>query len=104
MARRNTAADITPAGDIAFNPWFITPAPWAMHEAPVALPSTSRGSLSRLVEGLILDTLMSYKNIVAAAQKEFPTCLTSTKSVASVAAALKRAGKPVPSRLPQRAI
>jgi hypothetical protein len=57
------------------------------------------GQLSRRVEALVRDTTMSYKDIVAMVQEEFPDCNTSTKSVASVASTMRKNGTPVPLRL-----
>ena len=62
------------------------------------LPKTD-GSLSRRVEKLLLETTMSYADIVATVREEFPHAQTSTKSVASVACTMRKKGQPVPLRL-----
>lgn len=63
-----------------------------------SLPRTD-GSLSRRVESLLLNTTMSYADIVATVRDEFPQANTSTKSVASVACTMRKKGQPVPLRL-----
>ncbi len=62
------------------------------------LPKTD-GSLSRMVEGLVRDTTMSYADIVAAVREQHPHAQTSTKSVASVACVMRKKGIHVPLRL-----
>lgn len=57
------------------------------------------GGLSRLVEGLVRDTTMSYVDIVAKVKEEYPDANTSTKSVASVACVMRKKGINVPLRL-----
>ncbi len=61
--------------------------------------TTPTGDLSRRVEHLLLNTTLSYQDIVSMVRDEFPTCNTSTKSVASVACVMRKKGRPVPLRL-----
>lgn len=68
-----------------------------------SLPRTD-GALSRRVESLLLQTTMSYADIVAAVKDEFPHAQTSTKSVASVACAMRKKGFSVPLRLKLNAV
>ena len=57
-----------------------------------------RGGLSRMVESLILNSPLTYGQIVMRVRENYPDCRTSTKSVASVARDLKKKGYPVPNR------
>lgn len=80
-------------GDLAWDAGFH----W-LQPKRAALPSTG-GGLSRRVEHLLLNTTMSYADIVATVRDEFPTCSTTTKSVASVACVMRKKGRSVPLRL-----
>lgn len=62
------------------------------------MPKTD-GTLSRRVEYLVRETTMSYVDIVATVRQEFPHANTTTKSVASVACVMRKAGTHVPYRL-----
>lgn len=59
-----------------------------------------RGGLTRLVESLLMDPALSYLDIINAVLKDFPKANTSARSIASVAAGMRRAGKNVPMRRP----
>ena len=61
-------------------------------------PSTG-GGLSRMVEDLVLNTALSYQEMVAMGREEYPAANTSTKSVASVACVMRKKGQNVPLRL-----
>ena len=66
---------------------------------PAARSAADKGSLSRMVEELVLSSAMPYAEIVAAVKGRFPDASTSTKSVASVACVMRAKGKAVPYRL-----
>lgn len=59
-----------------------------------------KGGLTRLIESLLMDPRLSYVDIIRAVVAEFPKCQTSTRSIASVAATMRRKGKDVPMRRP----
>jgi hypothetical protein len=63
----------------------------------------ARGGLTRLVESLLMDPALSYLDIINAVIKEFPKANTSARSIASVAAGMRRKGKNVPMRRPAKA-
>mgnify|MGYP006921346877 CR=1 FL=1 len=62
-----------------------------------------RGGLTRLVESLLMDPALSYLDIIHAVLKDFPKANTSARSIASVAAGLRRKGQNVPMRRPAKA-
>lgn len=62
-------------------------------------PSSTNGDLSRYIEDMLLNTTMSYKDIVALTLETYPHANTSTKSVASMACVMRKKGINVPLRL-----
>lgn len=59
----------------------------------------AKGSIGKLVASLLLDAEgFDYPSIVEIVRGEFPDAQTSTRSIASVAAALRRSGVEVPMR------
>lgn len=71
----------------------------ASHEAEEAA-ETGRPKLtiSRLTEKLLMDETLGYAAIVEQVVAEFPNAKTTTRSVASVAAVLRKRGARVPKR------
>lgn len=61
-----------------------------------------RGGLTRLVESLLMDAELSYLDIINAVLKDFPKANTSARSIASVAAGMRRKGIEVPMRRPAK--
>jgi hypothetical protein len=76
-------------------------AAFALLAMPASAPKEAHklGSLSRMVEDLVLNTSLSYEMIVHQVKEAYPQAATSTKSVASVACVMRKKGKPVPYRL-----
>lgn len=66
-------------------------------EAKVHGPEPKR-TIGSMVQELLLDETLDYPTIVDRVVAEFPEAKTSTRSVASVAAALRRKGTNVPVR------
>lgn len=62
----------------------------------------TRGGLTRLVESLLMDPALSYLDIINAVLKEFPKANTSARSIASVAAGMRRKNIAVPMRRPAK--
>lgn len=63
----------------------------------------TRGGLTRLVESLLMDPALSYLDIINAVLKDFPKANTSARSIASVAAGMRRKDIDVPMRRPAKA-
>lgn len=62
-------------------------------------PTEARGGIGRMIEELLVDAEgYGYGEIVDLVRREFPKATTSRRSVASVAAALRRRGVEVPMR------
>jgi len=71
----------------------------ANHEAAVATETdTPKLTISRLTEKLLMDENLGYAAIVDQVVAEFPNAKTTTRSVASVAAKLRKKGTIVPMR------
>lgn len=62
-----------------------------------------RGALTRLVESMLMDAEITYLDIIHAVLAEFPEANTSARSIASVAAGMRRKGIEVPMRRPVKA-
>lgn len=68
-------------------------------EAPAETTKVAKGSIGKLVASLLLDAEgFDYPSIVEMVRREYPDAQTSTRSIASVAAALRRSGVEVPMR------
>ena len=76
----------------------LAPKARARRKAAAAASGEPRGMLTRLVESLLMDAQLSYHDVVEAVVSEFPKAGTSSRSVASVAAAMRRGGRDVPMR------
>ena len=80
----------------------------AHHEAKGAAETdTPKLTISRLTEKLLMNENFGYAEIVDRVMAEFPDARTTTRSVASVAAVLRKNGTPVPKRRtkkPQREV
>ena len=61
-------------------------------------PKKDRGGIGRLVNELLVDTDLDYKAIVEKVKENFPDAKTTARSVASVAADLRRDGVDVKAR------
>jgi hypothetical protein len=61
--------------------------------------SAPKGELSRLVESLLMDGSLTYRDILEAVKAEFPDANTTNKSIASVASVMRRKGHDVPKRV-----
>ncbi|SFC59546.1 hypothetical protein [Tropicimonas isoalkanivorans] len=61
-------------------------------------PEGPKGSIGGLVQKLLLEPDLGYREIVDRVVAEFPEAKTSTRSVASVAAVLRKKGVEVPRR------
>lgn len=71
----------------------------ATHEAEDAAETgTPKLTISRLTEKLLMDETLGYAAIVEQVVAEFPNAKTNTRSVASVAAVLRKRGTRVPKR------
>jgi hypothetical protein len=62
------------------------------------VPKTDRGGIGRLVNLLLTTTDADYASIVASVKEKFPEAKTTARSVASVAADLRRDGVDVKTR------
>ncbi len=60
-------------------------------------------TISRLTEKLLMDETLGYAEIVDQVVAEFPGAKTTTRSVASVAAVLRKKGAEVPTRRSRKA-
>lgn len=60
----------------------------------------NRGKISALIRAMVMDASKTYEDIVAAVKKAHPEAKTTARSIASIAADLRRAGQDVPSRRP----
>ena len=56
------------------------------------------GTIGELVHELLMDVDLTYLEIVALVKEKFPDARTTARSVASVAAVLRKKGAPVPTR------
>lgn len=65
---------------------------------PLPMGAVVRGLISAEVRRLLLDTPSTYAEIEAAVRAKYPEAKTTTRSIASVASDMRRAGKPVPQR------
>lgn len=71
----------------------------ANHEAEdTAEDHKPKLTISRLTEKLLMDENLGYAAIVDQVVAEFPDAKTTTRSVASVAAVMRKNGTPVPTR------
>lgn len=61
----------------------------------------TRGKLTRLIESLLMDPKLSYLDILKVIDGEFPTAHTTARSIASVAAGMRRKDIAVPMRRPE---
>ena len=68
-----------------------------IREAKVHGPEPKR-TIGSMVQEMLMDETLDYPTIVDRVVAEFPEAKTSTRSVASVAAALRRKGTDVPAR------
>lgn len=66
--------------------------------APEAKPAEKKVTIGSAIETLLMDAGMSYTQIVDVIHAQFKGCNTSARSVASVAARLRRDGLEVPMR------
>lgn len=60
-------------------------------------------TIGAMVGELLLDPDLGYEEIVELVRKQFPDAKTSARSVASVAAVMRKKGTPVPLRKPRKA-
>lgn len=67
-------------------------------EQPSEQPKADRGGIGRLVNLLLTTTDLDYASIVARVKGQYSEAKTTARSVASVAADLRRDGVDVPSR------
>ena len=67
-------------------------------EPVLTVPKPAIGAIGKMVEELLKDASLSYFQIVERIADAFPTARTSRRSVASVAADLRRRGVDVPMR------
>lgn len=63
-----------------------------------AEPKPARGTVGAMVKDLLLDASLSYAEIVTRVMAAHPRANTSTRSVASTAAVLRKGGTDVPTR------
>ena len=71
----------------------------AIHEAEEAAEGDKpKLTISRLTENLLMDENLGYAAIVDQVVAEFPDAKTTTRSVASVAAVMRKKGVDVPMR------
>jgi hypothetical protein len=63
-----------------------------------------RGGIGRMVNVLLTETADDYASIVAKVKEAFPEAKTTARSVASVAADLRRSGVDVPTRRKAKAV
>ena len=61
-------------------------------------PEKPKGTIGRLVEELLMDEALDYTAIVDRVMAEFSNAKTTARSVASVAAVLRKKGVDVPKR------
>ena len=61
-------------------------------------PKVDRGGIGRLVNLLLTTTELDYASIVGRVKEQYPEAKTTARSIASVAADLRRDGVQVPSR------
>ena len=77
----------------------VEPVQTVAEAAPVeTVPKPAIGAIGKMVEELLKDASLSYFQIVERIADAFPTARTSRRSVASVAADLRRRGVDVPMR------
>lgn len=67
-------------------------------ETKPAEPEVKAPKIGELIAQLVMDATMSYDQIVTLIHEQFKPCNTSARSVASVAARLRRSGVDVPHR------
>lgn len=70
-------------------------------ETPAPAPE-KKPTIGSVVETLLMDASLSYSQIVETIHKEFDNCSTSARSVASIAARLRRDNVDVPMRRKQK--
>lgn len=73
-------------------------APKTQPAAQKAPKDETRGLISRMVRNLLLNTSKPYSEIVEQVRKHYPDAKTSARSVASVAADMRKAGQAVAHR------
>jgi hypothetical protein len=102
MARKTNAAVAGAVAEIEAAPVENVAAPVETAKAePVeveAAPVAPVGAIGRMVEELLRDASLNYFQIVERIVAAFPDARTSRRSVASVAADLRRRGVDVPKR------
>lgn len=67
-------------------------------ETKPAEPEAKAPKIGEMIAQLVMDATLSYDQIVNCIHEQFKTCNTSARSVASVAARLRRDGVDVPMR------
>jgi hypothetical protein len=75
---------------------------WVKSLTRIKPTGDQRGLISAKVRCLLMDTSDSYKLIVEAVKAEFPDANTTTRSVASVAAELRKCGQTIAFRRPTK--
>lgn len=69
-----------------------------------AEPEVKTPKIGEVIAQLVMDATLSYDQIVNCIHEQFKTCNTSARSVASVAARLRRDGVEVPHRRKAKAV
>lgn len=62
------------------------------------IPKSPKGELSRLIESMLMDSTLTYRDILEACRSEFSDCSTTNKSIASIASVMRKKGHDVPKR------
>lgn len=75
-----------------------TPTPDRKQSSETEKPAEERVTIGSVVEQLVLNAELSYEQIVDMIRDQFPHASTSRRSVASVAARLRKKGATVPMR------
>ncbi|WP_422002357.1 hypothetical protein [Roseovarius mucosus] len=73
-------------------------------ETKPAEPEVKAPKIGEVIAQLVMDATMSYDQIVTLIHDQFKPCNTSARSVASVAARLRRDGVEVPHRRKAKAV
>lgn len=71
---------------------------------PKKEPDPNRGAIGRLVREMLADPANDYAGIVAKVKEQFPDAKTTARSIASVAADMRRDGIEVTSRRKQKKV
>ena len=69
-----------------------------VEEVVVTVPKPAIGAIGKMVEGLLADASYNYLQILERVVAAFPTAKTTQRSIASVAADMRRRGLEVPMR------